>query len=260
MDTVSLWLTGKMINSALEIKKVIAASSLGALVSTLVTSFDAGIVVTVSSGFVCSLLMCIIVFGHSSIRQTLKSTALLWFTGFLLGGVLTFLTSGESVRTTVNSHPTPKLYHMSYLPACIIIIVLMLGVFMRISRRASVGVEFELFGRSVKIKGLVDSGNLLCDPIGGLPVVIVSEEAVSSVLSLEEIQKIKNGIFDEEDHRICKRYRLVPAKGISGEVFLQCLLPERITVNGKRCRALLGFGISSPLPEGLDCIVPSSLL
>lgn len=103
-------------------------------------------------------------------------------------------------------------------------------------------------GKHIRITALVDSGNLLCDPISGDPVVVLSRKTMTRLLP--DAAAAPPGT------------RLLRVRTVSGGALMTILRPDAISLlfRGKEIpiRALLGAA-----PEeytGAQALLPSSLL
>ncbi len=70
-------------------------------------------------------------------------------------------------------------------------------------------------GNEQKVKAMIDTGNLLKDPITNSPVIIVEKSSLNNILPkeiLDNTQKIINGEyeFDEKDFKYASRFRVLP--------------------------------------------------
>ena len=89
----------------------------------------------------------------------------------------------------------------------------------KLSKRDTIyEVEIVLDNKSTKVRALLDTGNLLKDPITGFPVVVVEHKCLSSVISVEilnSIDKILGGEIDDlvnntEFNKTISRFRMIP--------------------------------------------------
>ena len=106
-------------------------------------------------------------------------------------------------------------------------------MFFGLSRKTkSVTVEAVLMGRSITLRAMVDSGNLLRDPMSGRSVIVADRRTLSKILP--------NGFPKEgetcKDHGLARRLRIIPTQTATGESFLTAVIPDRLTVieNGER--------------------------
>ncbi len=129
-----------------------------------------------------------------------------------------------------------------------------------LSDRASV--EITNLARSVSLEALVDSGNLLTDPIGGRQVMLCELAAVEPILPPEVTGAIKSGgvgAISDLPPELLSSIRLIPAASASGEAMLIALKVDELRVNGGETDLLLApvkgrlraAGCSALLPPGI---------
>lgn len=97
-------------------------------------------------------------------------------------------------------------------------------------------------GRSISIKAMGDSGNLLHDPVTGDAVLIAEARAVSNLFDGETAALLRSRA--EVTELIMKlqsktKFRLIPFNTVGGSGFLMAFKPELIKVNGVTRRDLL---------------------
>ena len=126
--------------------------------------------------------------------------------------------------------------------------------------REIVGVELSLFGRSAAFRALVDTGNSLCDPVSGLPVMVVSPAALHGVLGelyplflLPDPTEILAAAAGLDALR--GRLRLVPYSAVGARGFLVAFRPDALCVGGEETRELLVALSPSASGEGHDAIL-----
>lgn len=82
-------------------------------------------------------------------------------------------------------------------------------------------VELELLGCSVRLFALIDSGNLLRDPMDSTPVMLIKERAARELFS-GGIPDLKLGVPKELE----KYVRIIPTKGKSGNIIEYGIRPR----------------------------------
>lgn len=138
---------------------------------------------------------------------------------------------------------------------CYVIVSL---VFRRIGSRAErrlVQVEVTLGTRHAAFSALEDTGNALCDPITGAPVIAANAEALYPLLP----QGIRLSASAEENFRLLAadadlrpRLRLIPYAAVGVESgLLLALRPDRILTDGKPAEAaLVAVSPNAVCPDG----------
>lgn len=106
-------------------------------------------------------------------------------------------------------------------------------------------------GRSVKLRGLADTGNSLCEPFGGKPVIICPLEKLGE-LAPPYVHEYFGGGTELEG------LRLVPCHTLGGRTLLPVFGAEEITVDGRRADAVIG--VYDRQIEGAECIFNPNLI
>jgi len=184
---------------------------------------------------------CLITFGRprGSWWLLLRTVGVTWLASAVMGGVMTVLYSwlnrldlpfealqgdGLSVWTFVIVSAISGLLTVKG------------GRFLGVSGKAkSATVELELFGHRKELRALVDTGNLLRDPVTGKSVIVVELDAVAPLLPPEMVRACEKGDFSSypRDHERAKRIRLIPAGTASGSALLLAIVPDRVCVRVK---------------------------
>ena len=130
-----------------------------------------------------------------------------------------------------------------------------------------VSVEFTYKGKSTELRALVDTGNLLCEPISGRACVVVDTESVSGVFP-EKITALARSAKPYElallDDEFVKDVRLLPARAATGEGMMLAVRPERVIIDTGRKKyeadAMIALGNLGGRGAGEKALVPSELL
>jgi len=86
-------------------------------------------------------------------------------------------------------------------------------------------VAFSFFGKEYRTDALVDSGNLLCDPLSGIPVMLTTKKQ----LSLPVDDTSFSDFSDEWKNKI----RMIPYHKNRKTVVLYAIKPDTVTVQSK---------------------------
>lgn len=128
--------------------------------------------------------------------------------------------------------------------AAYLVITLVTFLLNRRSRKGELAeLLLELDGRQVLLGGFLDTGNKLTDVFTGLPVVVAEYGAVESLLP-ERVRGFFRSpgsfSFDGlEDSCWRTQLRVIPVSAVSGAGSLPAFRPDRLTVNGVECRAIV---------------------
>lgn len=108
-------------------------------------------------------------------------------------------------------------------------------------------------GRKARMRALIDTGNRLCDPITGLPVIAAPREALGA-LALPAVDPA-------DPCTLPPGFRLLRAQTAAGPCLLMCFHPQQLMIEYEgRCvstRALIALSAAS---EGAMALMPSCML
>ncbi|WP_449539931.1 sigma-E processing peptidase SpoIIGA [Ferdinandcohnia sp. Marseille-Q9671] len=135
-----------------------------------------------------------------------------------------------------------------------------------------VPVTLEIDGLVLRLKGLVDSGNQLFDPITKSPVMILDTKKYEDQFPKLLIEQSKNielltGDITTETHEWESRVRLIPYRGVGQEhQFLLAIKPDRIIIHHENeehvvKKGLMALNHTTLSTDGeYDCIVHPKML
>ena len=118
-------------------------------------------------------------------------------------------------------------------------------------------------GKTIQFSALVDSGNLVRDPLSGCPVIITSSQVLGESIT-KEMLCISYACSENADlisQKTNVKVRIIPHKTVNGEGILYGFIPDQIKVNGKEKRAVVALDKAGEknIYGGFDGIVPMSL-
>ncbi|MBP3666242.1 MAG: sigma-E processing peptidase SpoIIGA [Clostridia bacterium] len=279
MDGLCLLLTGRLLHRRVRLWRLLTAAALGGVYAVAVLLLpDMGQAPSLLLDLVVCIAMCGLVFGERSqggLRRLPAAAGVYFLLSMTLGGVMTALYSLLN-RTGLPSLLSELTGGAGDGPGSWLFLLLALlgggvalwgGRLAGHSRAVSVcTVTVELHGKSVRLRGLVDSGNLLRDPMGGRAVICAEEKALEAVLSkpLFEVLRGRSPSLASLSPSDARRLRVIPAQTATGEGLLYGFLPDRVTIaaEGKAPPKVVDAAIaltSIPTP-GAEALVPTQLI
>jgi len=183
-------------------------------------------------------LMSAIVFRHrrGSFFAILRAAAVIWVTSMLLGGIMTALYAGlNRLNLPLDALQGDGLSVWTFVLVSAVAGILSVksGRWFGISGKAkSATVEVTLFGKTVVLNAMVDTGNLLCDPVSGKSVIVAELSALRDVLPADLAHACESGnLSDYLSHgKHASRVRPIPANAATESGLLLAIVPDRITV------------------------------
>ncbi len=247
MDCLCFSLTARLLRRQVLPWRIALGSAAGGLYAVAALLFEVGRWAALLIDLAVCVLLCLAVFAdrQEGIRTVLPAVGVYLLISLLLGGIMTGLCNllnragcAEVLAVSAEDGPTAWLFALLALASGGI--SLWGGrLFRRAGARQTCTVTIELNGRSVTLRGIVDTGNLLSDPLGGGPVIPVDRSAAAPLLSSELAKALSSGCTEGLD-RVpeASRIRLIPAVTAAGRTMLVALRPDRVSlsVTGGRLR------------------------
>lgn len=268
MDFLSLLLASKLSRNRAGVLGLVFASCIGAGYGVAATVFPGNKYIAQIINAAVALLMCYVAFDLKGAAAYLRVTALFYGIGFLLGGAMTalysFLSSRFAPRNAVLDGEGTLIYTNIPLRYFALLALIAGGVSflwelcLRHRKAKSAPITVTLGERQSRGEALCDSGNLLCELISGLPVVLLSPMMASEVMSEAGFAAaISEDVFDAMGE-VQEKLRIIPASGIGGDEMLIGFIPDSLTVDGERKCACAA--ICKNLKDGYDAILPAELV
>lgn len=220
MDYIILLATGLIIKNDLKHIRIFLSSAIGAIYTIISYISELEIYKNQIVKFLLSVVMIYIAFNPKNIKKMCKDIVIFYLTSFCFGGAayyLLYYISPEQIKN-ING-----ILAGSY-PVKIAILGGILGFFIintgfkivksKIDRN-SIYYNIQIFykEKNAKVKVILDTGNLLVEPITSFPVVIVEEDKIKEILTNKELNIIKNGLtnsFNGLSEEIKLRCRIIP--------------------------------------------------
>jgi stage II sporulation protein GA (sporulation sigma-E factor processing peptidase) len=248
-DSLLLWLTAIMLKRDVVWWRVLFGAFIGAsLVVMMFTPFSM-YAQHPAIKIVFSFLIVFVTFGFKRIRYFLENLFTFYFVTFTVGGgmiaVHYFLQRQidihASMLTTYSlgvGDPVSWMFVLLGFPALWLFSRARINGIrekkLRFEHIVDVLIVFD--GIPIQLKGLIDSGNQLYDPLSKMPVMIVEMSKVKEVLPEELVQHIQLGksmdwINNEQLEKWVHRLRIVPYRVVGSEQqFLVAIRPDRIMI------------------------------
>lgn len=246
-DSLLLWLTAIMLKRDVVWWRVLLGAFIGAfLVVMMFTPFSTYVQHPVSK-IMFSFLIVFVAFGFRRIRYFLENLFAFYFATFMVGGgmiaVYYFLQQQINIHDGVlTTHslgvgdPVSWMFVLLGFPALWIFSRARINGIrekkLRFEHIIDVLIVFD--GVPLQLKGLIDSGNQLYDPLAKAPVMIVETDKVKEVLPEELARHIPfetsmDWLHQAQLEKWAHRFRIVPYRVVGSEQrFLVAIKPDRI--------------------------------
>ncbi len=188
-----LMLTGKICGASLSGIRLLAGSILCGIYSFIIFYDGLSWLAAGLLKIAFSVLLIILVFPHLNVRNTIKTVLIFYIISFASGGIVIgslyfFNDSGITARGVfyIGQITYIKIVTGMMLAwICIYAFALLLKEKLR-RGRAEAGLRVTFGKRTAVLKGFVDTGNFLKDPISGRPVCIAKKRSIEDLIPRED--------------------------------------------------------------------------
>ena len=166
--------------------------------------------------FILSIVMIYISFGPRDIKEILKMLIFFYLTSFTFGGaslgVIYMVNTGKiSIQNgIIIGNYTLKTILVGFVVAFVIVIIAFKFVKSKISKNdLFCNIKIKINQKIIRTKAMVDTGNLLKEPITNIPVVVVENKILYDVVPkeiLENIEKILGGDLSSISEKTKQEY------------------------------------------------------
>lgn len=220
MNYIILFATATINKANIKLFKIFLASLLGGIYAIVAYVSNLELYKTLILKILLSLAMIYIAFKPLNIKKCLKQLLIFYLTSFTFGGtafaLLYFIDSSQIVMNNgvyTNTYPL-KIAALGGIIGFATIVIAFKVIKGKISSKTMYcTIEIEVNNKKVESKAMIDTGNLLKEPISGTPVVIVENEILEGILPkeiLENTQKIIKGEAEEVPIEYLSKLRIIP--------------------------------------------------
>lgn len=224
MNYIILFATGLIAKVKISQLKVIFSSLLGGIYAILSFAPILQIYTNILFKILISIIMIYIAFSPKNIKSLLKQLLLFYLVSFAFGGcafcLLYFIKPQDIlIRNGYLTGTYPiKIALLGGIVGFVVVNIAFKIVKARISKK-DMFCDVEIFfkEKSVQIKAMIDTGNLLKDPISGMPVIVVEKGMLENIIPkgiIDNLNTILGGgienILTEEEKEYMPKFRVIP--------------------------------------------------
>mgnify|MGYP001943970338 FL=1 len=196
MDLFLLYVLKVINKKSSSLIKLLIASAIGGIATALLGIFPwlNVLIRFILMNIVTSLVMIRIAFGKLYLSDMLKQILVFYVITYFFGGLINSIYYYTDIKIIItnlgNGHYLSNLSWGTLIISILIIIPFVLVLiwlykWYKSNSREIYDVDLKLLDKSIHIKGFMDSGNCLYDPINKKPVIVVEEETIKELISPE---------------------------------------------------------------------------
>ena len=224
MNYIILFATGIITKVNIKQIRVILSSLLGGVYAIMSFAPILEIYSNIIFKFLISVIMVYIAFGPKNIKVLAKEIILFYLISFAFGGcafcLLYFIKPQDILMRNgylTGTYPI-KIALLGGIVGFVIVNIAFKIVKARISKKdmfCDIQIFFE--EKSTQIRAMIDTGNLLKDPISGIPVIVVEKSKLESIIPkgiIDNLNTILGGgkekTLNEEEEKYLPKFRVIP--------------------------------------------------
>jgi stage II sporulation protein GA (sporulation sigma-E factor processing peptidase) len=245
-DGLLLMLTAVILKRKMIFWRILAGAFIGSLIVIFMFTPFSEVVAHPITKIIFSVSMVYIAFGYKRFRFFLQGLLCFYFSAFIVGGGLIGL--HYFINTNIFLSEQGFLTVSSGLGDPVSWIFVIIGFpliwffahkriedieIKKIQYDQIVQVSIEIEGKLLQLRGLVDSGNQLYDPITKTPVMVLDMKKADHMLPPSLIEAAKNlDHLSFEQIEWENRIRIIPYRGVGlSHQFLLAIKPDKIMIN-----------------------------
>ncbi len=216
MNFIILLATGLILKKKIKIIRLLLASLLGAIYSIISYLSILEIYSSIILKIILSIVMIYIAFNPQSMKKMWKDLLLFYLTSFVFGGVafaLIYLVKPQEILMKnglfLGTYPL-KTILLGAVVAFIIVIATFALVKAKITKKdIFCEIEIGLKDQKIKTTAMLDTGNLLKEPITNTPVIVVEHTLLYDCIPkeiLNHLDELLGGEFDNIPDKIKEEY------------------------------------------------------
>lgn len=218
LNLILLYAVGIETKSKIKFYRIIIASILGSIYAIILYIVKNEFLYSIVMKFMLSIVMVYVSFETKGFKDILKKMLYFYLTSFVFGGgalaLIYMVNTGKiSIQNGIIQGSYTRLTIMiGIIIAFIIIIIAFSLIKNRISKNDLIcNIGIRINNKEVKTKAMIDTGNLLKEPITNIPVVVLEHSLLKNIIPneiLENIDKILGGDLSEISENIKSQYIL----------------------------------------------------
>lgn len=217
MNTIILIATGVVLKEKIQILRILLASLIGAIYSVIAYLSILEIYSSIIMKIILSLIIIYIAFNPQTIKKMWKDILLFYLTSFVFGGAafaLIYIVKPQDILMKnglfLGTYPL-KTIILGAIIAFIIIITAFTVVKTKITKKDMFcEIEIKLNGKKIKTIAMIDTGNMLKEPISNTPVIVVEHTLLYNSIPkeiLNHLEELLGGDFSSIPEKIQKEYQ-----------------------------------------------------
>lgn len=216
MNYIILFTTGLILKNNIKHIRLIIAGLIGAFYAVITYVTNLPIYSSIILKVLLSILIVYVAYNPQNVKRMWKCILIFYLTSFLFGGIafsLIYIVKPQNIiinNGKILGTYTIKMVVLGAVIGFFIIITSFKIVKSKITKEDMFcKLEIKLYGNAITTKAMIDSGNLLKEPITNTPVIVVEHTILYDYLPKEILNNLDNilgGDFENVSEKIKEKY------------------------------------------------------
>ncbi len=228
MNYIILMATGMVSKSHINQIRILVSSLIGGIYAVISMLSILNASITLVLKILLSISMVYIAFNPKNFKQIFKELVIFYLVSFAFGGcafyLLYFIKPQEILMKNgiyIGTYPL-KIALMGGILGFAVVNIAFKLIKGKLSKKdIFCNIEVKFNGKSAKMKALIDTGNLLKDPLSKMSVIVVEAEKIEEIIPKEIIKKITlilGGGKDENlEEEYISKFRIIPFSSLGNQ-------------------------------------------
>ena len=214
INYIMLYVTGIISKAQIKQKRLFWGALIGAIYSIIYYLFRLKIYSSFIIKIVLSIVIIYVAFNSTNLKELLKKVLLFYLSSFVFGGAaIAIIYMVNSQNITIQNGVLVGSYTLRTVLIGIVVAyftIILAFKIIKISKKDLIcEIVVTLNNKEIKTKALIDTGNLLKEPITNLPVIVMEHTLLYDILPkeiLNNVEKILGGDFSKIPENIKEEY------------------------------------------------------
>lgn len=247
MNSIIIYATSIIIKQKPKILRLLISSIIGAIYSIALYITNYKIYTSIFSKIILSIIMMYVAFKPSNLKKLFKQVLIFYLTSFVFGGValnLIYFLKPENISIKNGLFTGEYALKVIMLGALVALIIVKISIKIIKSKITTKDmyckIKMKINEKQIETNAMIDTGNLVKEPITNTPVVIVESSLLEGIIPKEILNNLENilcgnlnNIPQEIQEEYFTRLRCIPFSSLGKEngMLVGIKIPEIIAQN-----------------------------
>ena len=199
MNTIILYATAIILKQKVKNIRLIISAVIGSIYSILMYITKLTIYSSIISKFILSVVMAYVAFKPNDVKKIFKQIIIFYLTSFVFGGValnLIYFLRPENINIKNGLFTGEYALKVIMLGAIMAFIIIKISIKIIKTKFNAKDmycyIKLKINEKQIETKAMIDTGNLVKEPITNTPVVIVEESLLEGIIPKEILKNLEN--------------------------------------------------------------------